>query len=31
VPYLRIDEDWGWYYPASLWSGKRSLIDVEGL
>lgn len=31
VPYLRIDEDWGGYYPASLWSGKRSRIDVEGL
>lgn len=31
VPYLRIDEDWGGYYPASLWSGKRSRIDVEDL
>lgn len=31
LPYLRIDEDWGGYYPASLWSGKRSRIDVEGL
>ncbi len=31
LPYLRIHEDWGGYYPASLWSGKRSRIDVEGL
>lgn len=30
VPYLRIDEDWGGYYPPSLWSGKRSRIDVQG-
>lgn len=31
LPYLRIDEDWGGYYPPSLWGGKRSRIDVEGL
>lgn len=31
VPYRRIDEDWGGYYPSSLWSGRRSRIDVEGL
>ena len=31
LPYLRIYEDWGGYYPPSLWGGKRSRIDVEGL
>ncbi len=31
LPYLRIDDDWGGYYPHSLWSGQRSRIDVEGL
>ncbi|MGE0097206.1 MAG: transglutaminase family protein [Hydrogenophaga sp.] len=31
VPYQRIDDDWGGYYPPSLWSGRRSRIDVEGL
>jgi transglutaminase-like putative cysteine protease len=31
LPYLRIDTDWSGYYPSSLWSGRRSRIDVEGL
>ena len=30
LPYLRIDADWTGYYPASLWSGKRSHINIDG-
>lgn len=31
LPYLRIDSDWSAYYPAEMWRGRRSRIDVEGL
>jgi len=29
LPYLRIDSDWSGYYPAGLWSDRRSRIDIE--
>lgn len=31
VPYRRIDDDWGGYYPPVLWRGVRSPVTVEGL
>jgi hypothetical protein len=31
LPYLRIHDDWDGYYPSTLWSGRRSRVEVEDL